>query len=117
MQVTFTNNTTGAIFLSAIYMTIQAGHSITTRRTRAQLDAEQQLKKFVQGGQVILAFATETGDNAQLGVSGPALSSYTTAGRPAASAVPTFTSIWDSDLNITIWSDGVNWHDNDGNII
>ena len=117
MQVTFTNNTSSPLYLSAIYMLIQPGQSLTTRRTRAQLDAEQQLKTYVQAGDIQLTFAAETGDNAELGASGPSLSSFTTLTRPLPTAVPTFSAIWDSDLNFTIWSDGVNWRDNDGNII
>ncbi len=118
MQVTFTNTTTSPIYLSAIYMTLQPtgqpGAAVTTRRTRAQLDAEQQLKQYVQAGSITLLFATETGDNAKLGASGPALTSYSNGTRPAANTIPTFTSIWNTDDNSENWSDGVNWRDNNG---
>ena len=115
MQVTFTNASGSAVYLSAIYSQLAAGQSVTTRRTQSQLEAEQQLKAYVQAGTITLSFALETGDSAALG-SAVSLPSYTNITRPAANTVPTFSCIWSVDDNATIWSDGIQWRDNDGNI-
>jgi hypothetical protein len=114
VQVTFTNTTAGDIYLSAIYMTVAALSSVTTHRTRSQLDAEQQLKAYVQAGEITLSFVMETGDLAGLGSSAPPLTSYTNALRPAANLVPAFTAIWNSDDAAENWTDGVAWRDNNG---
>ena len=113
MQVTFTNTTGSPIYLSAIYMVLPALGSITTRRTRAQLDAEQQLKAYVQAGTITLSFTEETGDDAGIGSAG-SLVSYSNTTRPAASTVPAFSAIWNTSDNAVNWSDGTNWRSSDG---
>ena len=115
MLVTFTNAGSSSVYLSCIYKEIAAGASVQTRRTRAQLEADQALKALVVAGTIALGFTEETGDDAVVGQDS-ALKSYTNATRPAATAVPTFSAIWNTDDNAANWSDGTNWRDNAGSI-
>jgi hypothetical protein len=119
MLVTFTNTTSSPIYLSAIYKQLEptgvTGSSVQARRTPADLDANQQLKAYVVAGDITLAFTLETGDSAATGP-GSSPVSYSNATRPAASTVPTFSSIWNTDDNALNWSDSVNWRDALGNL-
>jgi hypothetical protein len=71
-----------------------------------------QLTQAVQGQQIIGSSngpvelnATMVNVNAPLNIL-----SVTTAGRPAASSVPSGTQIYDSTLGLPIWSNGAVWH-------
>jgi hypothetical protein len=116
MQVTFTNLAPRPVYLSALYLQLLPGESVTARRTAAQLDAEQELKRYVQRGIIQLGFSKEYGDDAETGV-GISPLGFTISARPAATAVPPFTSIWISELNALIWSDGENWRDASGALV
>jgi hypothetical protein len=108
MLVTFTNNTTEPIYLSAIECPVMVGYPVTTRRTACQLEMEQVLKEHVQAGRILLSWTLEPGDSAQMGFPSP-LPSYTDTSRPLPNTVPALTFIWNSDDNMPNWSDGTNW--------
>jgi hypothetical protein len=115
MQVTFTNASADPIYLSQLYVEIAPGASVTTQRTRADLEGDQILKAYVQAGTITLAFTLETGDSAPAGF-GSVPMSYTNITRPAANTVPTFTAIWNTDDEALNWSDGTDWRMADGSI-
>lgn len=115
MLVTFTNTTDGPIYLSVLNMSIAAGASLTTRRSRAQLDSEQPLKVLVADGDITLSFELEAGDEAALVPAASPLA-YDNDTRPDADTVPEHTSIWNTDDNAHNWSDGTNWRDANGDI-
>lgn len=115
MKVTFTNISSPAesFFLTQIYRQLAPGEAVQVSRTMADLEGDQVLKLLVANGKISLAFTEETGDDVALGFMS-ALKSYTDAGRPAASAVPTFSAIWNTTDNAPNWSDGTNWRDSAG---
>jgi hypothetical protein len=114
MKVTFTNITAAEnLFLSQLYRNLAPGEAVQTRRTMADLEGDQPLKQLVTAGKISLAFLEETGDDVALGFMS-ALKSYTNATRPAATAVPTFSAIWNTDDNAPNWSDGAAWRDSAG---
>lgn len=113
MQVTFTNTTSDPLYLPSLYISLDAGKSVTTRRAWADIDRDQALKKHIQAGSVTLVFAKELGDDADTGFDNP-LKAYSNATRPAANTVPMFTAIWNTNDNAANWSDGTDWRDNAG---
>jgi hypothetical protein len=115
MQVTFTNASSGPVYIGSIWMSLDAGQSVTTRRTIADLDRDQGLKVLVQSSTVTLAFAKEVGDDAFLGFPSAA-PSYSNTTRPAASTVPVFTMIFNTDDHSPNFSDGTQWRDAAGNL-
>jgi hypothetical protein len=115
MLVTFTNASSSSVYLSAIYHELAAGASVQVHRSVAELDSNQSLKAYVAAGTITLAFVLEAGDSVAAGF-GPVMTSYTNATRPAVSAVPVFTAIWNTSDKAVNWSDGTNWRDNAGNI-
>lgn len=115
MLVTFTNAGSSDVYLSCLYTNLAAGASVQTRRTRAELEADQVLKAYVVAGTITLGFTEETGDDADVGLEAP-LASYTNATRPAASAVPLYSAIFNTDDNAPNYSDGTNWRDATGSI-
>lgn len=115
MLVTFTNAGSDDVFLSCLYVTIAAGAAVSTRRTRAELEADQVLKAYVVAGTITLGFTEETGDDAAVGLDST-MASYTNGTRPAASAVPIYSSIYNTSDNAPNYSDGTNWRDSAGSI-
>jgi len=114
MLVTFTNASSDDVFVSLLYKNLAPGGAVTVSKSRSELDQEQELKKLVQAGTVVLSFATEDGDNAQLGTEPwPAFTDLT---RPLATAWPVFGAIWNTDDNALNWTDGTNWRDATGAI-
>lgn len=114
MQVTFTNASSDDIFISLLYKTLAPSEAVTVSKSRSELDQEQELKKLVQAGDIVLSFAVEDGDNAQVGTEPwPAFSD---ASRPLASAWPVFAAIWNTTDNALNWTDGTNWRDSTGAI-
>ena len=112
MQVTFTNASASAVFISLLYTELAPGASVTVSKSRSELDMEQPLKAMVQAGTIVLSFAEEAGDDAQVGTEPwPA---YTNATRPAATAWPIYSAIWNTDDNALNWTDGTNWRDASG---
>lgn len=109
MLVTFTNASAVDVFVSLLYVTIAPGGSVTTSKSRSELDQEQHFKTMVQDGTIVLSFAEEAGDDAQVGTQ-PHLA-FSNATRPLATAWPIFSDIWNTDDNALNWSDGTNWRD------
>lgn len=110
MQVTFTNATSDVLAVGAFYRSLTAGESVTVSMTASGYDAEAQLKVLVEAGSLTIdAIAAEAGDSSALGAAiGPA---YDDAGRPLATSVPTFSSIWNTDDGAPNFSDGTQWVD------
>ena len=90
MLVTFSNVSTSPIFLSTLGITINPGASAVAERTVAQLQAEQVLLAYVQGGKITLSYATETGDLANLPLSPIGQANPGTAGGGSGSNVFTY---------------------------
>lgn len=109
MQVTFTNAGTEEVFLSLLYKGLAVGESVTVSKSRSELDMEQPLKALVQAGTIVLAFATEDGDDAALGTE--PWPPFTDITRPAAGDWPLYGAIWNTDDNALNWTDGTNWRD------
>jgi len=109
MLVTFTNASAVDVFVSLLYKNLVPGGAVTVSKSRSELDQEQELKKLIQAGTIVLSFAEEDGDNAQVGTEPhPAFADLT---RPAATAWPIFAAIWNTDDNALNWSDGAAWRD------
>jgi hypothetical protein len=115
MLVTFTNASSSPIFLSQLYVEIAPGASVTTQRTRSDLEGDQILKAYVAAGTITLSFSLETGDSTALGF-GSVPQSYSNITRPGANLVPTFTAIWNTDDEALNWSDGSVWRMSDGTV-
>ena len=115
MKVTFTNISSPpeAYFLTQIYRQLAFGESVQVPRTMADLEGDQSLKVLVSQSKISLAFLEEVGDDVALGFMS-ALKSYTDGTRPAATAVPTFSAIWNTTDNAPNWSDGAAWRDSAG---
>jgi len=109
MQVTFTNASSGDVFLSLLYKNLAAGEAVTVSKSRSELDMEQELKKLVQAGTIVLSFAVEDGDDAALGTE--PWPPFTDLSRPAPADWPLFGAIWNTDDNALNWTDGTNWRD------
>ena len=114
MQVTITNAGTEDIYVSLLYKELVVGESVTVSKSRAELDMEQEFKKLVEAGTLVLSFAVEDGDDAALGTSN--WPSFTNLTRPAAADWPLFGAIWNTDDNALNWTDGSNWRMADGTI-
>lgn len=109
MQVTITNAGTDDLYVSLLYKELIVGESVTVSKSRSELDMEQEFKKLVQAGTLVLTFAEEDGDDAAVGTEPhPA---YADATRPAPADWPIFSAIWNTDDNALNWSDGTNWRD------
>lgn len=113
MLVSITNAGSTPVFLSQFYKTLQPGLTMQVRRTQSDLEADIVLKKLVVAGTITLAFTEELGDDAAVGMDS-ALKSYSDGTRPAASAVPTFSAIWNTTDNAPNWSDGTAWRSGAG---
>jgi hypothetical protein len=113
MQVTFTNVSSGPVYVGTLYLSLDAGKSVTTRRTVADLERDYGLKALIASGAVTLSFTEEAADSVALG-SQASLRAYSNITRPTAASVPNFTSIWNTDDNAENWSDGSNWRDTSG---
>lgn len=113
MQVTFTNATSDILAIAAFYRSLAASESITVSMTAAQYDQELGLKTLVEDGSLTIdSIVAESGDSSALSaVVGP---SYDDAGRPAATTVPLFSAIWNTDDGAPNYSDGTNWVDSAG---
>jgi hypothetical protein len=110
MLVTITNIGSDQIHLSAYGTVLDAGGSLQTRRVMTDIVGDESLKALVVAGSVSLAFAKEAGDDV-VGGFGAAPAQYNDAGRPAATAVPAFTFIYNTDDAAPNWSDGTDWRD------
>lgn len=114
MLVTFTNASAEDVFLSLLYKNLAPGASVTVSKSRSELDQEQAVKKLVAAGTIVLSFATEAGDDAQVGTEPwPSFSNIT---RPLPPDWPIFAAIWNTDDNALNWTDGTNWRDAAGAI-
>lgn len=114
MLATFTNETADQIFLSAIYTTIEGGASVTTRRTLAEIQANQGLLERIEDGDITVTFEEEAGDAS--GYAGNVLGAYSNTTRPDADEVPTYSVIYNTDDAAPNISDGTNWRMMDGTI-
>lgn len=110
MLVTITNIGSDQIHLSAYGTVLDAGGSLETRRVMTDIIGDESLKALVVAGSVSLAFTKEDGDDV-VGGFGDTAPSYTNAARPAATAVPAFTFIFNTDDAAPNWSDGTDWRD------
>lgn len=109
MLVTFTNAGAEEIFVSLLYKSLAVGEAVTVSKSRSELDQEQPLKSLIQAGTIVLAFAEEDGDDAQVGTEPhPAFADLT---RPLPADWPIFAAIWNTDDNALNWSDGAAWRD------
>jgi hypothetical protein len=93
-----------------IYKTLAAGESVTiTGSSQVALEAEDQLKKDVQAGNLTLAFTAETQDEVVTGQgeSIPAFADEPSLPDPA--DYPFGTHVWQTDANLAVWTDGTNW--------
>lgn len=115
MLVTITNVSGEQVFISTIYQTLEDGGSVEFSRTALELDREIQLKQLLSDSDVTMTLAVEDSDSVATGFS-PVLLSYTNALRPAATAIPALTMIWNSDDNAINLSDGSSWRDAAGNV-
>jgi len=114
MLVTFTNASSEDRFISLLYKNLEAGESVQVSKSRSELDQEQELKKLVQDGTIVLSFAEEDGDDAAVGTEPhPAFSNLT---RPLPTVWPIYSAIWNTDDNALNWTDGTNWRAADGTI-
>jgi hypothetical protein len=114
MLVTITNASSDLLYVSLLYKELDAGESVTVSKSRSELDQETEFKKLVTAGTLTLTFATEDGDDAQLGTD--TYPQYSNTTRPAATAWPVFGAIWNTNDNALNWSDGTNWRMADGTI-
>lgn len=109
MLVTFTNASGDDVFVSLLYKNLAPGESVEVSKSRSELDMEQPLKSLIQVGTIVLSFAEEDGDDAQVGTEPhPAFANLT---RPLPADWPIFAAIWNTDDNALNWSDGVAWRD------
>jgi hypothetical protein len=116
MLVTFTNASSAPVYVSMLATTIPVSGSVQTHRTQAQLDADQTLKALVAAGTIALAFAEETGDDVPLGPSAP-LQGFLSTALPAAASLPLYSSVFCTDTNKPVWTNGTNWLDAAGVIV
>jgi len=110
MLVTFTNAGSTQTFISQLYKQLDAGESVTASRTLEDLRGDLELNKKIIAGDITLTFATETGDDGGFG-GGHVVGAYSNVGRPAASAFPIYSAIWNTDDQALNWTDGTNWRD------
>lgn len=110
MQVTFTNASSDIVAIAAFYRSLAASESVTVSMSASQYDQEPGLKALVEAGTLTIDSAVaEAGDSSALNAAtGPA---YDNAGRPDATTVPTFSSIWNTDDSAPNYSDGTQWVD------
>lgn len=123
MQVTIVNATSEAVGVSFLYKTLDAngttidnGDGTTVQSDRvtistswSALDSETDFKKQVEDGTLTLTFAVEEGDSAELGHPGTLETFADEPSLPAADARPLFTTVWQADANLAVWTDGTNW--------
>ena len=114
MLVTITNISSGQVFISTHYVTLEAGGSIQVRRTLSDLDKDEQLKSLVTANSVTLAYTAETNDAVQVGYEKNMV--FTNSSRPLATAVKSGTMIFNSTDEAPNFSDGTNWRDAAGNL-
>jgi len=123
MQVTIINTTADPVAISFLYRTLDANGTVidngdgttvqsdrvTISATWSALDAETDFRRQVEDGTLTLTFATEAGDSAALGHPGTLESFANAAGLPAAGSRPLFTTVWQVDAALAVWTDGTNW--------
>lgn len=109
MQITITNAGAVDLFVSLLYKQLVPGESVVVSKSRSELDQEQEFKKLVEAGTLVLGFATEDGDDAQLGTE--PWPSFSDASRPAPADWPIFSAIWNVSDTALNWSDGAAWRD------
>jgi hypothetical protein len=109
MQVTITNASSGDVAVNNLYKTLAAGESVVVSMTWSEMDGQTEFKKLVEDGTLTLAFAVEAGDSAEIGHPGTLEAFANAAGLPAASARPLFTTVWQTDAALAVWTDGTNW--------
>jgi hypothetical protein len=110
MLVKITNIGSDQIHLSAYGTVLDPGGEVETRRSMADIVGDDSLKALVVSGDVSLVFTKEAGDDVVGGFTDTP-PSYTDALRPAATAVPAFTFIFNTDDAAPNWSDGTDWRD------
>lgn len=109
MQVTITNASSEDVAVGFLYKTLAAGESVTVSRSVSDLDTESQFKKLVEAGTLTLAFAVEEGDSAAIGHP-QTLEAFADAGSlPDPAARPLFTTVWQTDAALAVWTDGSDW--------
>jgi hypothetical protein len=82
---------------------------VTISTSWAALDGEAQFKKLVEDGTLSLTFATEAGDSAAIGHPGTLEAFADAASLPDPASRPLFTTVWQSDANLAVWTDGTDW--------
>jgi len=114
MLVKITNASSDKIHIPSLgSVNIAPGAYVETSRSYADLDGDISLKKLVETGDVTLSFTKEDGDDAQLFFAQVPVA-YTDAARPAATAVPIFAAIFNTDDGFMNVSDGAAWLDPTG---
>jgi hypothetical protein len=116
MLVTITNATTEDKYISMLNFSLAAGASVTVSRDPTDLAGERQFRKDVETGDLTLAFATEDGDDAAIGHPVTLEAFANAAALPVATARPLFTTVWQTNANLAVWTDGTNWRRADGSI-
>ena len=109
MQVTITNATSEAKFISFLYKQLDAGESVTVSKAQAELQLERQFLIDVENGDLTLAFAVEAGDSAPTGNPGTLESFANAAGLPDPASRPLFSTVWQVDQDYAVWTDGSDW--------
>jgi len=109
MLVTITNASSEAVAVGFLYRTLEASEAVTVSKTSADLDSESQFKKLVEAGTLTLSFAVEDGDSAAIGHPQTLESFANAAALPAAADRPLFTTVWQADANLAVWTDGTDW--------
>lgn len=110
MLVKITNIGSDQIHLSAYGTVLNPGGEVETRRGMADIVGDESLKALIVSGDVSLVFTKEAGDDV-VGGFGDTPPSYSDGTRPAATAVPAFTFIFNTDDAAPNWSDGTIWRD------
>lgn len=68
MQVTITNLSSSAVYVSQLYRQLAPSEAVTTTRTMAQIDADAALKTLISVGTLGIVYTEDTGDDIAFGV-------------------------------------------------
>jgi hypothetical protein len=109
MLVTFTNASSEQKMVSSLYKVLDPGESVTTSRSTSDLSHERQLLVDIESGDITVSFAPEAGDSAPVGPPGTLESFANAAALPAPADRPLFTTVWQIDAMLAVWTDGTNW--------
>jgi len=113
MLVKITNIGSDQVHIPAYGKVLDPGGEVETQRTMADLHGDESLKALIASGDVSLVLTLEAGDSFAVLGDAPGDAPLVTddAGRPAATAVPAGTVIFNTDDDAPNWSNGTDWKD------